>query len=130
MGNLKLELIVEEAVERKPSRKPRVVEVATPHEVGVHAKTAPELSSVSQPKMPPVQVTKEPEAQVERPKPEMLVPQRLVVLAVVAKKLVVVAEVEVELRAVKFWRVVEPLAKMLAKVPRPVEVRLPPLAEV
>ena len=30
----------------------------------------------------------------------------------------------------KFWRVVEPLAKMLANVPRPVEVRLPPLPVV
>ena len=31
-------LIVEEAVERKPCKKPRVVEVDTPHEVGVHEK--------------------------------------------------------------------------------------------
>ena len=97
--------------------------------VGVQAKVEPE-SSVSQPKMPLVQVTKDPEAQVERPKPEILVPVRLVVEALVAKKLVVVAEVEVELTAVKFWRVDEPLAKMLAKVPRPVEVRFPPLPVV
>jgi len=97
--------------------------------VGVQAKVEPE-SSVSQPKIPPVQVTKDPEAQVVRPKPEILVPVRLVVLAVVAKKLVEVAEVEVELTAVKFWRVDEPLAKMLAKVPRPVEVRFPPLPVV
>ena len=38
---------------------------------------------------------------------------RLVLLAVVLKKLVDVAEVEVELSAVKFWRVEEPVAKML-----------------
>ena len=49
------------------------------------------LSSVSQPKMPPVQVTKDPEAQVVRLKPLILVPKRLVVDAVVAKRLVVVA---------------------------------------
>ena len=36
------------------------------------------------------------------------VEKRLVEEAVVAKKLVVVAEVVVELIAVKFWRVVEP----------------------
>jgi hypothetical protein len=34
---------------------------------------------------------KDPEAQVLRPKPLILVPKRLVVLAVVAKRLVVVA---------------------------------------
>ena len=33
------------------------------------------------------------------------------VLALVEKKLVVVAEVEVELTAVKFWRVVEPMTR-------------------
>lgn len=83
--------MVDDAVERKPWRNPRVVEVETPQDVGVQAKRAPVLSSVSQPKMPPVQVTKEPEAQVARPKPLIFVPQRLVVLAVVANKLVVVA---------------------------------------
>lgn len=82
--------MVDDAVERKPWRNPRVVEVETPHVVGVQEKV-PVLSSVSQPKMPPVQVTKEPEAQVARPKPLIFVPQRLVVLAVVANKLVVVA---------------------------------------
>lgn len=40
------------------------------------------------------------------------------VLAVVAKKLVVVALVEVEFKAVKFWSVVEPLAKRFANVLR------------
>ena len=34
----RLLFMVEEAVERKPLRKPRVVEVETPHEVGVHEK--------------------------------------------------------------------------------------------
>jgi hypothetical protein len=123
-------VIVDEAVERNPCKKPRVVEVETPHVVGVQAKAAPVLSSVSQPKIPPVQVTNDPEAQVVRPKPVILVPERLVVEAVVAKRLVVVALLDVELTAVKFWRVVEPLERMLAKVPRPVEVMLPPLAVV
>jgi hypothetical protein len=84
-------VMVEEAVERKPFKKPRVVEVETPHVVGVQAKGVEVLSSVSQPKIPPVQVTKDPEAQVVRPKPLILVPKRLVVEAVVAKRLVVVA---------------------------------------
>ena len=35
---LKLESMVELAVERKPCKKPRVVEVETPHEVGVQGK--------------------------------------------------------------------------------------------
>jgi hypothetical protein len=73
---------------------------------------------VSQPKIPPVQVTKSPEVQVTRPKPFTLVPKRLVELAVVEKRLVVVAEVEVELMAVKFWRVVEPRDKILSTVKR------------
>jgi hypothetical protein len=51
--------------------------------------------------------------QVVRPKPLMSVPKRCVVEALVAKKLVVVAEVEVELEAVKFWSVVEPIAVRL-----------------
>ena len=49
------------------------------------------LSSVSQPKMPPEYVRKEPDWQVARLKPVIAVPERLVVDAVVAKKLVVVA---------------------------------------
>ena len=69
---------------------------------------------------------------VDRPrvtKPKLaLVEKRLVDEAVVAKKLVVVAEVPVALTKVKFWRVEEALARMLENVPRPVEVRLPPLA--
>ena len=47
--------------------------------------------------------------------------KRLVELAVVENKLVVVAEVPVAFRKVKFWRVVEPVARMFANVPRPVE---------
>jgi hypothetical protein len=45
-------------------------------------------------------------------------------------RLVVVACDEVELTAVKFWRVDEPLARMFAKVPSPVDVRSPPFAVV
>ena len=43
----------------------------------------------------------------------------------VEKRFVVVALVEVELRAVKFWKVEEAFANRLVKVPRPVEVMLP-----
>ena len=53
-----------------------------------------------------------------------------VVLAFVAKKLVVVAEVPVALTKVKFWRVEDPVAKRFTKVPRPEEVMAPPLAVV
>ena len=42
----------------------------------------------------------------------------------------VVAVVPVAFTKVKFWRVEEPLASRVPKVPRPVEVRLPPLAEL
>lgn len=48
--------------------------------------------------------------------PEPVVKKRLVLDAVVAKKLVEVAEDEVELRAVKFWRVEEPETSRLASV--------------
>ena len=48
----------------------------------------------------------------------------------VEKKLVVVAEVPVAFIKVKFWRVEEPVERRLAKVPRPVEVKCPPLAVV
>ena len=44
--------------------------------------------------------------------------------------MVVVAAVVVELTAVKFWRVEEALAKRLVKVPRPEEVKLPPVPVV
>ena len=50
--------MVEEAVERKPSRKPRVVEVETPQVVEVQAKRS--FVSEAQPKTPPVQVRKLP----------------------------------------------------------------------
>ena len=42
--------------------------------------------------------------------------------AVVEKELVEVADVPVALLKVKFWRVVEALARILLKVPRPVVV--------
>ncbi len=49
---------VEDAVERKPCKKPRVLEVETPQEVGVQANGAPvpAPSSISQPKRPLAQV--------------------------------------------------------------------------
>ena len=56
-----------------------------------------------------------------------VVAKRLVLEAVVAKELVEVAEVEVELIAVKFWRVEEALARMLVEVSEP-EVRVPMVA--
>jgi len=55
-----------------------------------------------------------------------LAEKRLVDDAVVEKKLVVVALVPVALRKVKFCRVDEPFDKRLAKVPSPVDVKLPP----
>ena len=50
--------------------------------------------------------------------------ERLVVLALVLKKLVVVALVEVLLRAVKFWRVLDPVTRRLGAVMSPVVVRV------
>jgi hypothetical protein len=48
-----VELIVEEAVERKPLRKPKVVEVETPQVVGVQGKAKLEpVASVAQPNLP------------------------------------------------------------------------------
>ena len=49
---------VEEAVEMKPLKKPRVVEVETPQDCGVQANVPPPTleSSTSQPKTPPLQV--------------------------------------------------------------------------
>ena len=46
---------------------------------------------------------------------------RLVEDAVVAKDVVVVALVVVEFRPVKFWRVLDPVARRLARVVRPVK---------
>jgi hypothetical protein len=55
-----------------------------------------------------------------------LVAKRFVELAVVAKKFVVVAEVPVAFRKVKFWSVVEPVSKRFASVASPaVAVRVP-----
>ena len=65
------------------------------------------VSSVSQPKVPPAQVRTLFDWQVARPAPLKRAVKRLVLEAVVEKKLVEVAEVEVELMAVKFCKVVE-----------------------
>ncbi len=47
---------VEEAVEMKPLKKPRVVEVETPQDCTVQAKEPAPPSSTSQPNRPPLQV--------------------------------------------------------------------------
>ena len=87
--------------------------------VGVQAKVP---SSVSQPNSPPLQVRTLFEVQVARPAPLKLAVKRLEEEATVAKKLVEVALVEVELRAVKFWRVEDALVSMpLGIVRRPLE---------
>ena len=67
----------------------------------------PELSSVSQPKVPPVQVRTLLLVQAVRPAPLKDAVKRLDDEAVVEKRLVVVAEVPVAFRKVKFWRVEE-----------------------
>ena len=56
------------------------------------------------------------------------VAKRFVLEAVVEKKLVEVEFVVVEVRAVKFWRVVEASAKILVNVPRP-EAKISPETE-
>ena len=71
-------------------------------------KEAPE-SSASQPKVPPAQVKTLSVWQVESPAPLKEAVNKLEEEAVVEKKLVGVALVEVDCRAVKFWRVVEAL---------------------
>ena len=58
------------------------------------------------------------------------VKKRLVLDAVVAKNEVEVAFVEVEFPAVKFWRVDEPVERMLPNDPRPVAVSVPTFAVV
>ena len=78
--------------------------------MGVQAKAAP----------PPQPVQEETVSEPILP----AVAKRLVELAVVEKKLVVVALVPVAFTKVKFWRVVEAVAKILAKVPRVVPVML------
>ena len=60
------------------------------------------VSSVSQPNVPPAQVKTLLDWQVARPAPLNKAVKRFEEEAVVEKKLVVVAEVEVELIAVKF----------------------------
>jgi hypothetical protein len=59
------------------------------------------------------------------PTDAMTVAKMLVEEALVTNKFVVVALVVVAWRPVKFWKVEEPLVRMVAKVPRPVEVMLP-----
>ena len=54
----------------------------------------------------------------------------MVVLAIVAKSVVEVALVVVEFNPVKFCKVVEPKTSRLANVPRPLDVRLPPMPVV
>jgi hypothetical protein len=58
--------------------------------------------------------------------PLPVVKKRLVVLAVVANRFVVVALDEVELTAVKFWRVVEPTTRRSPEELM-VEVAVPPI---
>ena len=62
----------------------------------------------------------------ERDPMERLEANRFVELAVVLKKLVEVAEGEVELIAVKFWRVEEAVARRLVRVARPETERVEP----
>jgi len=56
-----------------------------------------------------------------REPPEAVVKNRLVVEAVVAKRLVEVLLVVVEFTPVKFWRVDEPVTRRLLAVNRPVD---------
>ncbi len=67
----------------------------------------PEPEGVKQPNAPPLHCKALPPEQVLRPNPLIEVPKKLVVLAVVLKKLVEVALVVVELMAVKFCKEVE-----------------------
>ena len=88
-------------------------------------KEAPE-SSVSQPKVPPAQVKTLSVWQVARPAPLKEAVNKLEEEAVVEKKLVEVALVEVDCRAVKFCKVVEPTTKRSPEVLM-VEVAEPPI---
>ena len=84
------------------------------------------VESVAQPKRLEDQVRKEPAWQVTRPKPPTLVPKRLVVEAVVEKKLVEVALVVVLWLAIKPPVKVEEAVEMKPwKNPRVVEVETP-----
>ena len=75
---------------------------------------APDESSASHPNFPAAQVKTLLELQVARSDPK-----KLVVEAVVAKKLVVVADVPVALVKVRFWRVVEEVARRFLSEVRP-----------
>ena len=61
--------------------------------------------------------------------PEEVVFRREEAILEIAKEVVVDFEV-VEFRAVKFWNVEEAVVRRLVNVPKPVDVRFPPLAPV
>ena len=100
----------------------------TPQSVGVQANGSPAPPEiVLQPKIPPVQIRALSALlqAVAKPAPVKEAVNKLDDEAVVEKKFVVVAEVEVEVRAVKFWRVVEPTTRR-SPDELMVEVALPP----
>ena len=108
---------VDELLERKPPvrvERPetesdeRVPTLVSDEERTLAARVAPvKVPAGAEPVMFPVKF------------PVALVKKRLVVLAVLAKKLVVVAEVPVPVVKVKDWRVVEPVWSAVAKVEAP-----------
>ena len=106
---------MEEAVERKPFKNPKVVEVELPQVWTVQGKV---LSSDSQPKVPLAQVKTLLVWQVVKPAPLKEAVKRLEEEAVVLKKFEVVA-----FTPLKFCRVEEAFTKRLPRVARPVEVR-------
>jgi len=121
-------LRVDEAKERKPPvrvERPETERLErVPREVREEARTfearvAPvRVPAGAVPVMLPVRLP------VRLPTPE--VKKRFVVEALVAKKLVVVAEVPVAFRKVKFWRVDEPVRRRFERVVSPaVAVRVP-----
>ena len=87
------------------------------------------VSSTSQPKVPPDQVSTLLDWQVANPAPLKRAVKRLEELAVVLKRLVVVAEVVVDCRAVKFCKVVLPITKRSPEELM-VEVAEPPMERV
>jgi len=87
------------------------------------------VSSTSQPKVPPDQVSTLLDWQVANPAPLKRAVKRLEELAVVLKRLVVVAEVVVDCRAVKFCKVVLPITKRSPEELM-VEVAEPPMFKV
>jgi hypothetical protein len=93
------------------------------------------VASVAHINTPPDQVSLLVPVHVERPKPFIAVPNRFVVEALVLKKFVVVALVPVALTKVRFWRVEEPVARILVDVMsenmfEPVQVLLSPRSVV